>query len=343
MQQTLVIDPATPEARRQLIVAWLNEVLGSEPLSLESGGSDASVRHYWRAAYAERSVLVMDADPALFDAAPFLARQAELAAAGIRVPAVLAQDAARGLVLLEDLGTAELTPLLTSPERAREWYLKAIDLLVQMQSRLDGAHLPAFDAAFQRREMEIGREWYIGVHLGHQLDERQLALWERSIALIVARNTAQPILFMHRDFHSRNLMVVDGELAVLDFQDAVLGPVSYDLVSLLRDAYIDWSEDFVLDLAIRYWERARAAGVPVHADFAEFYAAFEWQGLQRHLKVLGLFARLKHRDGKDRYLADIPRVFGYVKAVCRRYSELTPLGRLLLDLHGERETVGYTF
>ncbi|WP_211243329.1 aminoglycoside phosphotransferase family protein [Chitiniphilus eburneus] len=336
-------DSPNADARRQTLRHWLATVTDTQPLSLEAGGSDASVRHYWRARLPDRSVLVMDADPAQFDVAPFLARQAELVAAGIRVPAVLAQDAAQGFVLLEDLGTQELTPLLDGPAVARDWYLKAIDLLVRMQAGLASAHLPVFDAGFQRREMEICREWYVGVHLGCQLDERQLAVWERSLALIVARNTAQPMLFMHRDYHSRNLMVVGNELAVLDFQDAVHGPVAYDLMSLLRDAYIDWSEDFVLDLAIRYWERARAEGVPVHADFGDFYAAFEWQGLQRHLKVLGLFARLKHRDGKDRYLADIPRVFGYVRAVCRRYSELTPLGRLLLDLHGERETVGYTF
>ncbi|WP_035058859.1 aminoglycoside phosphotransferase family protein [Andreprevotia chitinilytica] len=325
------------------ISTWLESTLGTAPTTLSAGGSDASVRHYWRASYPDRSYLVMQADPAAFDAQPFLARRAELEAAGIRVPATYAQDLARGYVLLEDLGTQELTPLLNDEKTAKAWYLQAIDVLVKMQAALKFEHLPVFDAAFQRREMEIGREWYINVHLAKPLDEKQLALWERSLALIITKNLMQPTLFMHRDYHSRNLMVVNDELAVLDFQDAVNGPVSYDLVSLLRDAYIAWDEGFVLDLAIRYWEKARAAGVPVHADFSDFYAAFEWQGLQRHLKVLGLFARLKHRDGKDRYLADIPRVFAYIRSVCQRYSELTPLGRLLVDLNGEKIETGFTF
>lgn len=289
------------------------------------------------------SVIVMDAEPTQFDAAPFLARQAELSAAAIRVPAVFAHDATLGLTLLEDLGSQELTPLLDDAATAKAWYLRAIANLVTIQSRLAHVQLPQFDAAFQRREIEICREWYLGVHLAQTLDDKQLAVWERSVALIVARNVTQTHVFMHRDYHSRNLMVADGELALLDFQDAVSGPVSYDLVSLLRDAYISWDEGFVLDLAIRYWEQARAAGVSVPEDFSEFYTAFEWQGLQRHLKVLGLFARLNHRDGKSRYLADIPRVFDYVRSVCQRYSELTPLGRLLLDARGEKIEVGYSF
>ncbi|WP_255992166.1 aminoglycoside phosphotransferase family protein [Chitinolyticbacter albus] len=343
MQQTTVNPAADADHRRNAIANWLLAVTGAAPLSLDIGGSDASVRRYWRACYAQRKLMVMDADPAGFDATPFLARQAELAAAGVRVPAVLAHDAALGLTLLEDLGSQELAPLLIDEASAKAWYLQAIDNLVALQSTLAHAHLPVFDAAFQRREMEIGREWYLGVHLGQALNDKQLAVWERSLALIIARNVAQPRVFMHRDYHSRNLMVVEGKLALLDFQDAVSGPISYDLVSLLRDAYVSWDEGFVLDLAIRYWEQARAAGLPVHEDFSEFYAAFEWQGLQRHLKVLGLFARLKHRDGKERYLADIPRVFGYVRGVCQRYSELTPLGRLLLDARGEKAEVGYTF
>ncbi|SMC29570.1 hypothetical protein SAMN02745857_03928 [Andreprevotia lacus DSM 23236] len=322
---------------------WLARTLGAAPATLEMGGSDASVRRYWRASYPDRSVIVMQADPAAFDARPFLARRDELAAAGIRVPALLAQDLAAGLVALEDLGTQELTPLLVDEASAKAWYLQAIANLVKMQSALAFDHLPAFDAAFQRREMDICRDWYIDVHLAKPLTDKQHATWERSLALIVAKNTAQPTLFMHRDYHSRNLMVVDGALAVLDFQDAVNGPVSYDLVSLLRDAYIAWDEAFVLDLVIRYWEQARTAGLPVHDDFSDFYTAFEWQGLQRHLKILGLFARLKARDGKERYLADMPRVFAYVRSVCQRYSELTPLGRLLLDLNGEQIQSGFTF
>ncbi|GHD66776.1 aminoglycoside phosphotransferase family protein [Jeongeupia chitinilytica] len=325
------------------VSTWLATTTGTPPVSLSSGGSDASVRHYWRAVWPERSLIVMQADPALFDARPFLARQAELAAAGIRVPTVLAQDADAGLVLLEDLGESLLAPQLSDESRARDWYLRAIDVLVAMQVCMASESLPVFDTAFMQREMEIGREWYLERHLGATLDGEALASWQRSCALISAFNASQSTGFMHRDYHSRNLMIKDDELVVIDFQDAVRGPLGYDLVSLLRDAYVDWEEAFVLDLAIRYWEKARAAGLPVQADFGDFYKAFEWLGLQRHLKVLGLFARLHHRDGKSRYLADIPRVLNYVNKVCERYVELGSLKRLLLKLHGDSIDVGFTF
>ncbi|BCL76394.1 aminoglycoside phosphotransferase [Jeongeupia sp. HS-3] len=325
------------------VSAWLVTETGTPPTSLASGGSDASVRHYWRASWPERSLVVMQADPAQFDSRPFLARQSELAAAGIRVPEVLAQHPDAGLVLLEDLGEELLASRLGDEPRAREWYVRSIDLLVTMQARLASEHLPAFDTAFMQREMNIGREWYLEKHLGFVLEGEPLASWERSCALISAFNASQPVGFMHRDYHSRNLMVKDDELVVIDFQDAVRGPLAYDVVSLLRDAYVDWEEAFVLDLAIRYWEKARAAGLPVQADFGEFYKAFEWLGLQRHLKVLGLFARLHHRDGKSRYLADLPRVLHYVNKVCERYVELGSLKRLLLKAHGDRVDVGFTF
>ncbi|AOY00529.1 aminoglycoside phosphotransferase family protein [Jeongeupia sp. USM3] len=323
--------------------AWLAAETGTPPASLTPGGSDASVRHYWRAHWSDRSLIVMQADPAAFDVQPFLARQRELAAAGIRVPAVLGRNPDAGFVLLEDLGDDLLTPRLAGEDQARAWYLRAIDLLVAMQAKLASDHLPAFDTAFMQREMEIGREWYFGTHLGVAFDDDALAGWQRSCALIAAFNASQPAGFMHRDYHSRNLMIKNDELAVIDFQDAVRGPLGYDVVSLLRDAYVDWEEAFVLDLAIRYWERARAAGLPVQADFAEFYKAFEWLGLQRHLKVLGLFARLHHRDGKSRYLADIPRVLHYVNKVCERYVELGSLKRLLVKAHGNQVDVGFTF
>ncbi|KPC50862.1 aminoglycoside phosphotransferase family protein [Amantichitinum ursilacus] len=322
---------------------WLATVTPAAPQTLTAGGSDASVRVYWRAHFANHSLIVMDADPQLFDSAPFLDIQQRLAQAGIRVPQVLAHDAALGLTLLEDLGDVLLASVLTDKASARAWYNRAIDLLVKIQSKLQPAGLPDFDAHFLRRELEIGREWYLGKHLGVELQGAALATWERSCALIIAHSVSQPRVFMLRDYHSRNLMLKDDELAVIDFQDAVNGPVSYDIVSLLRDAYLAWDETFVLDLAIRYWEKARKAGIPVDEDFGEFYRAFEWQGLQRHLKVLGLFARLHHRDGKDRYLADIPRVLEYIRKVCVRYAELTPLYRVFMDAAGEKIETGYTF
>lgn len=322
--------------------AWLNSCLGQAPTSIEPAAADASVRRYWRACFAGGSRIVMDAPPEGFNFAQFFDQHARLVAAGTPVPQVFAYHAEQGFVLLEDLGGTTLTALLT-PEAAQGWYLQAIDFLVEMQSKVDSTGLPPYDAAFLRRELEICREWYFGQQLGVSLEDEALATWERTCALIVLRNLAQPSVFVHRDYHSRNLMVQDDRLRLIDYQDAVYGPISYDLVSLLRDAYIQWDEAFVLDLAIRYWEKARTAGLPVADDFAEFYRAFEWQGLQRHLKVLGIFARLKFRDGKEQYQADIPRVLAYVKQVCERYVELAGLRRLLASLHEEQIDTGYTF
>ncbi|MDR3425995.1 MULTISPECIES: aminoglycoside phosphotransferase family protein [Silvimonas] len=343
MQQTVHIPaPGSPE-RGDQIRQWLTSVTIAPPQTLQPGGSDASVRVYWRAQWPDRSLMVMDADPQQFNAQPFLAIQQQLSAAGVRVPQVIAHDAQLGLTLLEDLGDVMLSELLTDERTAKAWYLKAIDTLVHIQKNTSAEQLPAFDGAFLRREMEIGREWYLGKHLGVELKDKDLATWERSIALIVAQCLAQPTGFMLRDYHSRNLMVKDDELYVIDFQDAVNGPLCYDVVSLFRDAYVEWDEAFALDLVIRYWEKARSAGIPVNDDFGDFYRAFEWQGLQRHIKVLGLFARLHHRDGKDRYLADIPRVLGYMRKVCQRYSELTGLYRILLNAQGEQVESGFTF
>jgi aminoglycoside/choline kinase family phosphotransferase len=332
----------TTMTRTDSLNSWLTETLGQAPKTLEIAAVDASVRSYWRAVFSDRSLIIMDAIPADFDCQPFLQQQQRLANAGLPVPSVLAQNLEQGWVLLEDLGTKTLASLIDA-DNAANYYRQAISLLVKMQVSTPIEGLAPFDGAFMQREMDICREWYFGKAYGVTLEGKDLGVWERSCALIVAHNMAQPTLFMHRDFHSRNIMVQDDALRLIDFQDAVLGPITYDLVSLLKDAYLDWDEAFVLDLAIRYWEQARAAGLPVHEDFGDFYRAFEWQGLQRHLKILGLFARLKHRDGKEQYQADIPRVFEYVRKVCLRYSELTQLGRLLLNLHGEPVATGFTF
>ncbi len=334
--------PTSPDTRFALMQDWLQRSMSSSAQDIAPAAADASVRRYWRARFPDGSRIVMDAPPEGFHFGTFLEQHARLTAAGVPVPELYAHDDGLGFALLEDLGDATLTPLLT-PAAAKGWYLQAIDLLIEMQVRVDANGLPSYDAAFFQRELEICREWYFGRQLGVTLPEDAQAVWTRSCALIVARNLAQPTGFVHRDYHSRNLMVKNGKLRLIDYQDAVCGPLSYDLVSLLRDAYIDWDESFVLDLAIRYWETARAAGLPLPDDFAEFYRAFEWQGLQRHLKVLGIFARLKHRDGKVQYLADIPRVLAYVMKVCERYVELGALRRLLARLHQEQIATGYTF
>jgi aminoglycoside/choline kinase family phosphotransferase len=207
---------------------------------------------------------------------------------------------------------------------------------LQAASR-DGV-LPAYDEVLLRRELDLFPEWYVGRHLGRTLDDRQRGTLDGVFRALLANSLSQPRVYVHRDYHSRNLMVSTPNPGVLDFQDAVYGPVTYDLVSLLRDAYIEWDEERQLDLAIRYWERARAAGVPVQGDFGEFWRDFEWMGVQRQLKVLGIFARLAHRDGKTAYLQDMPLVLRHLQGACARYRELAPL-RALLDALGTRAPV----
>ncbi|WP_028449866.1 aminoglycoside phosphotransferase family protein [Chitinibacter tainanensis] len=328
--------------RQEQITSWLSQVMGQAPSELTLAASDASVREYWRASWPERTAIVMDFDPAAFSAEPFVQRQAQLAGAGVAVPQLHAHAPELGLVLLEDLGDVTLAQVLNE-ENAKGWYLRAIHDLIQLQAHTLDEGLPVFDAAFIQRELDICKEWYIGQQFGHTLTATEEKIWAHSCQLLQREILLQPTVYMHRDYHCRNLMVQGEALRVIDFQDAVKGPVAYDLVSLLRDAYVTWNEAFVLDLAIRYWEQAREAHLPVQEDFADFYRAFEMAGLQRHIKILGLFARLNLRDGKPQYLADQPRVFEYVRQVCLRYRELTPLGRLLLNLHGQKIESGFTF
>jgi aminoglycoside/choline kinase family phosphotransferase len=208
----------------------------------------------------------------------------------------------------------------------------AIDALVRWQLATRSGELPAYDEALLRREMNLFPEWYVGRHRKKQLTDAQAHALEQIFATLVKSALAQPAVYVHRDYMPRNLMLTDPNPGVLDFQDAVLGPISYDIVSLLRDAFISWDEERVLDWSVRYWEKARGARLPVPADFAEFWRAFEWMGLQRHLKVLGIFARINYRDGKPKYLEDTPRFLRYARAVAERYRELAPLARLLDEI-----------
>lgn len=321
---------------------WLQSAVDSPAQAIEAAAADASVRRYWRVQFESGSQILMDAPSEGFNFAQFLAQHQRLKNAGAPVPTLHAYDAVQGFALMEDLGNTTLSVELNEANAA-QYYKQAIDLMLDMQLKVDVDELPAYDADFLRRELAICEEWYFAQQLGITLQDEAKATWDRSCALIVLRNLAQAKTYVHRDFHSRNLMLHEGQLRLLDFQDAVYGPISYDLVSLLRDAYVDWDEAFVLDLVIYYWEKARAAGLAVEEDFGEFYRSFEWQGLQRHLKVLGIFARLKYRDGKTQYQADIPRVLWYVKKVCERYVELGALRRLLATVHAEQIDVGYTF
>jgi aminoglycoside/choline kinase family phosphotransferase len=260
----------------------------------------------------------------------------------VHAPRVLAQDLTHGFLLLSDLGTTTYLAALDAAN-AQELYLAALDALVRFQRTSREGVLPPYDEALLRRELDLFPDWYIARHLNRALDDAQRQALDRVFGRILANNLAQPRAFVHRDYHSRNLMVSEPNPGVLDFQDAVYGPVTYDLVSLLRDAYVEWDEERQIDWAVRYWERARAAGVPVNADFGAFWRDFEWMGVQRQLKVLGIFARLCHRDGKSAYLADMPLVMRYLRGACARYRDLEPLLVLLDALEDRTPAVGYTF
>ncbi len=268
----------------------------------------------------------MDAPPEHEDCRPFVRVAALLRAAGLNTPQVLAQDLESGFLLLTDLGTTTYLKALNDAN-ADELFRDAIDALLRLQLASRTGELPPYDEALLRRELGLFPEWYVARHLGIELDAGQQQTLAEMTALIVANNLAQPAVYVHRDYMPRNLMVTEPNPGVLDFQDAVFGPITYDVVSLFRDAFVSWDEERVLDWTVRYWEKAKRAGLPVNADFGEFYRDFEWMGLQRHLKVLGIFARINYRDGKAGYLKDTPRFVHYVRTVCERYSALTPLAR----------------
>jgi aminoglycoside/choline kinase family phosphotransferase len=274
----------------------------------------------------------MDAPPDQEDCRPFVRVARLLREAGVHAPEVHAEDLSRGFLLLADLGTRTYLQELSAQSAAR-LFSDASDALVKWQLASRAGILPDYDEALLRREMSLFPEWYVGRHLKKTLSAQQQDVLESIFSLLVKSALAQPTVYVHRDYMPRNLMVCEPNPGVLDFQDAVLGPISYDAVSLLRDAFISWEEEQVLDWTARYWEKAKKAGLPVDADFGEFWRAFEWMGLQRHLKVLGIFARINYRDGKPKYLADTPRFVDYALSVSRRYKELGPLARLLDELH----------
>ena len=341
-------DPAT-DPRLALVREWLAELpqaLRLVPESLAPASADASFRRYFRVQGDTASYIVMDAPPEHEDVRPFLKVAGLLHEAGLHAPRALAADEARGLLLLTDLGRETyLERMVSAPEAARDDALMraAIAALVRWQTASRPGVLPPYDAALLRRELELFPQWYLARHLGMAWEGQVQALLEPLFARIIVANLAQPAVFVHRDYMPRNLMVCDPAPGILDFQDAVHGPISYDIASLMRDAFHSWPEEQVLDWTIRYWEAARAARLPVPADFGAFWRDFEWMGLQRHLKVLGIFARINYRDGKPRYLADTPRFLAYVRRVAERYDELRGLALLLDEIEGRTRDVGYTF
>jgi len=323
---------------------WLESVLDHTAFELAVASNDASFRRYFRLSFNDgrQSLVVMDAPPEREDCRPFVHVAALFAAAGVHVPAVHAQDLDQGFLLLSDLG--DITYLKAIGEdNADRLYGDALEALVRIQLASRAGELPDYSRELLSRELALFPDWYVARQLGRELSAAQRQVLETGFALLLENALAQPRVFVHRDYHSRNLMQTEPNPGVLDFQDAVYGPITYDLVSLLRDAYIAWPEEQVIDWCIRYWERARQAGLPVAADFADFYRDFEWMGAQRQFKVLGIFARLSCRDGKDGYLRDQPLVAGYLRRTCQRYRELDPLARLLDELEPEPKTVGITF
>ena len=291
----------------------------------------------------------MDAPPDKENCRPFVQVDQLMAQAGLNVPQILAWDEAQGFMLLSDLGGQTMMQVIDK-ERAGAnlpLYLKAVDALVAWQKASRPDVLPPYDEALLRRELELFPDWYLARHRGVAVEGKLRETLDRMFSLIIERNLAWPAVYVHRDFMPRNLMIpgaaTEPRLGVLDFQDAVHGPITYDIASLMRDAFLSWEEDFVLDVTIRYWEKARAAGLPVGDDFGEFYRGVEWMGLQRHLKVAGIFARLTLRDGKPHYLADAPRFIAYIRAACSRYIELKPLLRVVDEVEGITEAAGYAF
>ena len=351
--------------RQQQLTAWLHSQFPGKTFTLAPASADASFRRYFRVAFADGSTLVvMDAPPQQEDCRPFLHIAKLFEAAGTHVPHVYAQDLQQGFLLLSDLGNTTYLQALDT-NNAHQLYGAATDALIKIQLASRENELPPYDEALLLREMRLFPEWYIAQHLNVTLTGKQQAKLEECFRRILANNLAQPRVYVHRDYHSRNLMFIDplspyslplagergaGSLrerlsnpGILDFQDAVYGPITYDLASLFKDAYIRWEEEEIMDWLIRYWENARKAGLPVRADFGEFYRDYEWMGVQRHIKVLGIFARLYHRDGKDGYLKDLPLVMDYLHRACARYIDLKPLLNLLDELEPRGNRVGYTF
>ncbi|MFN0313856.1 MAG: aminoglycoside phosphotransferase family protein [Burkholderiales bacterium] len=328
--------------RQQLLETWLHERLGPADLRIEPASADASFRRYFRVFVNGQTLIAMDAPPPQEDCRPFVHVAKLFQDAGVHVPRIVEQDLAAGFLLLSDLGHQTYLERL-SPENAGELYGGAIDALIRIQQSSRTGELPAYDRALLHREVMLFPGWYVQRHLNTALTPHQRSQLEAVFDSVLARNLNEGKVYVHRDYHSRNLMISTPNPGILDFQDAVHGPISYDLVSLLKDAYIQWEEERVLDWTVRYWEQARKACLPVPSDFGEFYKDFEWMGVQRHLKVLGIFARLWHRDGKDGYLKDLPLVMAYLRKACERYAELRPMLRLLDELQGTSKTAGLTF
>ncbi|QBX43749.1 aminoglycoside phosphotransferase [Pseudomonas fluorescens] len=331
------------DVRLQHLKVWLDEQLAIlfadqgwgavPPATLTAASSDASFRRYFRWEGEGRSFVVMDAPPPQENCKPFVDIAFLLAKSGINVPKIYAEDLERGFLLLNDLGNKTYLDVIDS-ENADALFSDALQALLAFQQLPMVAPLPSYDVALLRRELELFPEWYVKRELGIEFDAAQQQQWQAVSDLLIDSALAQPKVLVHRDYMPRNLMLSEPNPGVLDFQDAVYGPVTYDVTCLFKDAFLSWPEERVRGWLESYWQQAAALDIPVQADFEDFLRASDLMGVQRHLKVIGIFARICHRDGKPRYLADVPRFFAYIEAVIARRPELADLQALLASLRG---------
>lgn len=316
------------DIRRRALDQWVGDWLGA-PVSGEVASADASFRRYFRYRHGGRTLVAMDAPPEQEDCRPFVDVAGRLARAGVAVPEILHQDLEQGFLLLTDMGRETWLTALDEGN-ADAWFDAALETLITQQRFADTRGLPEYDRALLRRELDLFPHWYLGEHRGLRLDGDTDGRLETVFDTLIESALAQPRVFVHRDFMPRNLMVSEPNPGVIDFQDAVAGPISYDLISLFKDAFLSWPEARVLEWLRDYHRRAAAAGLPVPAAFDDLLRWCDLMGAQRHLKVIGIFARIRHRDGKPKYLEDAPRFFAYLRTVIgRRPDELGDLGELL--------------
>lgn len=324
----------TNDPRALQAFEWASTQLGRQDLALAPASADASFRRYFRLSAAGQSWVLMDAPPEKENCEPFIHVAGLIRDAGLNGPVVHASDLKQGFLLLSDLGTQTYLHVINEAN-ADELFAPAITALIRWQLSSRADELPPYDDALLRRELALFPDWYVAKHLKRELTSAQADLLRAAEDVLVASALAQPKVYVHRDYMPRNLMISTPNPGILDFQDAVHGPITYDVVSLFKDAFLSWPEQRVRAWAKQYWNEARAAGLPLPADFDVFQRDFDLMGLQRHLKVLGIFARINYRDGKPHYLKDTPRFIQYVRDVAQRYEELAGLVRLFdeLELH----------
>ena len=346
MSEQLEQPSARMDARTNELHAWLDPQLAREGIGeyqLAPASADASFRRYFRITTPSGTRIVMDAPPGQEDCRPYIKVAGLLRAAGVNAPEVQAADLTQGFLLMTDLGRDTYLDAIDE-QNADRLFREANEALIKWQLASQPGVLPVYDEAQIARELALFPDWYLGKHIGATLSDKQRNTLHAVFTSIAQHALGQTRVYVHNDYMPRNLMISSPNPGVLDFQDAVYGPISYDIASLYRDAFISWDEERVLDGTIRYWEKARNAGLPLPAHFGDFYRDVEWMGLQRHLRILGIFARLNYRDGKPMYLADSPRFVNYVRKTSERYGALRPLLRLFDELNiGETAVVGYTF